>query len=67
MLSVSNKPVILFIDNDGVPTQSKIAMSRENYMYAMRTLLEHMVEDYGHDDAIDALSYAIDKNNLTVY
>jgi len=63
-MSQSNKPVILFIDTDGIPTQSKIAMTEENYMYAMRTLFEHMIEDHGYDKTINAISYAMEKNNL---
>jgi len=63
MLTTSNKPVILFVEN-GLPTQSKIVMSETDYQYALRVLIEHCIQDYGLHNTTDIVNYALFKNNL---
>lgn len=64
MIAENGKEVLMFIDELGLPTQTYMKMTTNDYALAIRTLVEHCIEDFSGDDAASAVAYALFRNNL---
>lgn len=64
MIAENGKEVLMFIDELGLPTQTHMKMTVNDYAFAIRALVEHCIEDFSEDDAVSAVAYALFRNNL---